>query len=65
MIALVFRLVKLGRRLNGMGIGVFESREVVRALGGSLDVETEEGLGSCFRVVIPCAPTTIKTTAVA
>jgi signal transduction histidine kinase len=34
----------------GMGIGVFESREYVRSLGGSLNVESEHGNGTVFRI---------------
>ncbi len=40
--------------LTGMGIGVFESRELLRSLGGSVEVSSEEGVGSCFRIVLPC-----------
>ena len=40
--------------LTGMGIGAFESRELLRSLGGSLDVTSEEGVGSCFRIMLPC-----------
>ncbi|MES2116712.1 MAG: XrtA/PEP-CTERM system histidine kinase PrsK [Pseudomonadota bacterium] len=37
----------------GMGIGVFESREYVRDLGGELEVASTPGMGSTFRVVLP------------
>jgi putative PEP-CTERM system histidine kinase len=40
----------------GMGIGVFESREYIRDLGGELEVSSTPGAGSTFRVVLPlCA----------
>jgi signal transduction histidine kinase len=41
--------------LTGMGIGAFESRELLRSLGGSIEVRSEEGAGSCFRIMLPCA----------
>ncbi|MES2263504.1 MAG: XrtA/PEP-CTERM system histidine kinase PrsK [Pseudomonadota bacterium] len=37
----------------GMGIGVFESREYIRDLGGQLDVASVPGAGSTFRVTLP------------
>jgi putative PEP-CTERM system histidine kinase len=37
----------------GMGIGAFESRELVQAMGGRLEVESAPGQGTCFRVVLP------------
>ena len=36
-----------------MGIGVFQVREYVHRLGGQLDVESEVGIGSTFRLHIP------------
>jgi putative PEP-CTERM system histidine kinase len=42
--------------LTGMGIGAFESREFVLSLGGDIHVSSEPGLGSLFRIVIPCYP---------
>ncbi len=41
--------------LTGMGIGVFESREYIRSLGGELQVESAPGEGSLFRILLPCA----------
>ena len=38
---------------GGFGIGAFEARELVRAMRGSLDVDSREGLGSRFVVRIP------------
>lgn len=40
---------------HGMGIGAFESREYVRELGGSLEVESREGSGTLFRIRLPLA----------
>ena len=40
---------------GGFGIGAFEARELVRAMGGRVDVESREGLGTRFRVILPLA----------
>jgi len=40
---------------NGFGIGAFEARELVRAMGGRLEVESHEGLGTRFSVRFPLA----------
>ncbi|PWF47667.1 XrtA/PEP-CTERM system histidine kinase PrsK [Massilia glaciei] len=37
----------------GMGIGVFESREYIRELGGELQVASAESEGTTFRVILP------------
>ena len=37
----------------GMGIGVFESREYLREVGGRLDVQSEPAVGTTFRVMLP------------
>ena len=42
---------------GGFGIGAFEARELVRAMGGRLDVESREGLGSRFVIRLPLAGT--------
>jgi len=38
---------------GGFGIGAFEARELVRAMGGRLNVESREGLGTRFIVNLP------------
>ncbi|OYW44599.1 MAG: hypothetical protein B7Z33_12360 [Sphingomonadales bacterium 12-68-11] len=40
---------------DGFGIGAFEARELVRAMGGRLDVESREGLGTRFSLRLPLA----------
>lgn len=40
---------------DGFGIGAFEARELVRAMGGRLEVESREGLGSRFVIWLPRA----------
>lgn len=51
----LFRPFDTTKGLTGMGIGAFESREFIRALGGDLEVWSETGKGSRFRVSIPLA----------
>ena len=40
---------------GGFGIGAYEARELVRAMGGRLEVESREGLGTRFFVQLPLA----------
>jgi signal transduction histidine kinase len=44
-----FRSTKSG----GFGIGAFEAREIARAHGGRLDVDSRPGEGSRFTVTLP------------
>jgi len=39
----------------GMGIGMFESREFIRDLGGDIRVESKPGNGSIITLIIPAA----------
>jgi len=38
---------------QGLGIGLFHSKKIVEAHRGRIDVESEEGKGSKFRVMLP------------
>jgi len=38
---------------QGMGIGLFHSRTIVEAHGGRIEVQSAEGKGTTFRVVLP------------
>lgn len=38
---------------GGFGIGAFEAREMVKAMGGRLSVESREGLGTRFSITLP------------
>lgn len=42
---------------GGFGIGAYEARELVKAMGGRLDVESREGLGSRFTIRLPLSAT--------
>ncbi len=42
---------------GGFGIGAYEARELVRAMGGRLAVESREGLGTRFVIRLPVAET--------
>ncbi len=42
---------------GGFGIGAFEARETVRAMGGRLDAESREGIGSRFTLTLPLQAT--------
>ncbi|HTR55192.1 MAG TPA: ATP-binding protein, partial [Kofleriaceae bacterium] len=45
----------------GTGLGLAISHRIVAALGGSIEVETEVGKGTEFRVVLPVAPPALET----
>jgi putative PEP-CTERM system histidine kinase len=49
-----FRSTKDG----GFGIGAFEAREIARAHGGRLEVESRPGEGSSFTIYLPALPET-------
>lgn len=38
---------------RGLGIGLYQSRAIVEAHGGRIDVESEKDVGSTFRVYLP------------
>lgn len=44
-------------KVDGFGIGAFEARELVRAMGGQLTVESQPDLGTRFFVRLPLAAT--------
>ena len=41
--------------IEGTGIGLVISQRLVQTMGGELDVSSEQGVGSCFRVSLPAA----------
>jgi putative PEP-CTERM system histidine kinase len=48
-----FESTKTGK---GMGIGVYQTREFIRSLGGTVHVESEPGVGTRFTLRVPLAP---------
>lgn len=40
---------------KGMGLGVFLAKNVLRRLGGSIDIESKVGQGTCVTVLLPVA----------
>jgi PAS domain S-box-containing protein len=43
----------LGRKYEGTGVGLAVTKKAVDQMGGSIEVETEKGEGSRFRVLLP------------
>jgi signal transduction histidine kinase len=41
---------------TGIGLGLYTCREVIRASGGSIEVDSVEAAGTTFRVVLPSIP---------
>jgi putative PEP-CTERM system histidine kinase len=51
----LFRPFDTTKGRAGMGIGAYESRELIRRLGGEVEVRSLPGQGSVFRVHLPLA----------
>ncbi len=49
----LFRPFETTKGKSGMGIGVFEAREFLQRLGGDIEVESEIGKGTLFRLHLP------------
>jgi len=51
----LFRPFDTTKGNSGMGIGVYESREIIHEIGGSIKVESRPGQGSVFTLGLPCS----------
>ncbi len=51
----LFKPFKTTKGTKGMGIGVYEAREIILAIGGQIEVKSEVGVGACFKLTIPAA----------
>lgn len=51
----LFRPFDTTKGLTGMGIGAYECREVISALGGQVVVESQPTVGTIFRIMLPLA----------
>ncbi len=52
----LFRPFQTTKGAAGMGIGAYQAREHVRAMGGNVEVRSEPGLGTSFCISLPVAP---------
>ncbi len=51
----LFKPFKTTKGTKGMGIGVYEAREIILAIGGKIEVQSEVNTGTCFKLIIPPA----------
>jgi signal transduction histidine kinase len=52
----LFRPFDSSKGMAGMGIGAFEARELARELGGDVEVASQTGEGTRFRLRLPAKP---------
>ena len=51
----LFKPFKTTKGTKGMGIGVYEAREIILAIGGQIEVSSTVNVGTCFKLTIPAA----------
>ncbi|MEE9413011.1 MAG: XrtA/PEP-CTERM system histidine kinase PrsK [Methylococcales bacterium] len=49
----LFKPFETTKGIAGMGIGAYESREYMLAIGGDVDIKSKVGFGTVFRLLIP------------
>ena len=54
-----YRAQNVSSSISGLGLGLYISHEIIHRHGGSLAVESREGSGSTFRVVLPAAASSL------
>jgi len=59
----MFNLFFSSKGKTGTGLGLFIAQQVVRQHGGTIDVTSAPGQGSCFRVCWPRVPTKVEKSA--
>ncbi len=61
--SLVFERYQRGdwnARASGLGLGLFITRQIVEAHQGTIDLDSEEGAGACFKVKLPLVVNTLS-----
>jgi putative PEP-CTERM system histidine kinase len=54
----LFRPFHSTKGAKGMGVGAYQAREYLRSLGGDVEVRSQPGRGTDFRLILPIADTT-------
>jgi putative PEP-CTERM system histidine kinase len=49
----LFKPFESTKGLTGMGIGAYQAQEYVKQIGGTMNVTSEPGVGSCFTIRLP------------
>jgi signal transduction histidine kinase len=50
----------MSRSQNGSGLGLSISKELTEQMGGTLEINSDAGLGTTVWITIPCQATEIK-----
>jgi signal transduction histidine kinase len=49
----LFKPFESTKGVSGMGVGVYQSREYLRSIEGDIEVISEPGVGTRFKLVLP------------